>query len=68
MKGAGVRDLPRPPDGFPCQFLTFSVQTWAIAWVGQVDPLHGTFRNEPDDSNNQGHIAVVSYQVSRSFA
>ena len=52
---------------FPVTF-PFSVQTWAITRVVQVNPLRGTFRNEPDDSYHEGDTAIVSDQVPCAFA
>ena len=66
-RGPGSSTCPGPPMEFALRFL-FSVQSWAKTWIRQVDPLRGTFRNEPDDNYDEVDTAIVSYQVSCSFA
>ena len=58
----GSSTCPGPPMEFSVSY-SFSVQTWAITWVRQVEPLYGTFRNEPDDSYYEVDTAFVSYEV-----
>src|SRR5262245_27848418 len=65
--GARVLDLSWPPMEFRFSF-SFSVQSWTITWIRQIEPLHGAFRNESDDSHHEGDAAIVSDQVSGSFA
>ena len=47
-----------------------STSLWANTWVWvrQVDPLHGTFRNEPRDDYYEVDTAFVSYEVPRGAA
>ena len=66
-RGPGSPTFPSPPMEFPAP-VSFLVKTWAITWVRQVDPLRGTFRNEPDDSYHEVDTAIVSYQVPCAFA
>ena len=65
-RGRGPRLSPAPME-FPAPF-SFSIKTRAITGVRQVEPLHGTFGNEPDDGYHEIDIAFVSYEVSRAIA
>jgi hypothetical protein len=60
-RGPGFRFALAPDETLR---FSFSVQSWAMTGIRQIEPLYSAFRNESDDRYHEVDSAVVADQVT----